>query len=423
MGTAAVAVVVGLAAGAGAQPGESGHPASLGQALAEGKLEAHFRLYSLDRLFEGDQVVVPRSRNKALALGGWVGFQTKPYHGLSVSLGGSGSLPLHTHPENDGTSLLSSGQQGYSVVHQAFVQLDVGSTSLRAGRQSLSTPLLTTLDNRMTPIMFEAFTAQGRPSEKVSWLVSHVTGFLRRGTTEFVAPSTAVGWDGNEPVTLVGATWQPGEGVTLQLWDFYSHEMMNAPYGQVDVTVPLGRGWSVTASLQGLYERSVGREIAGELDTGFGAVQLAFTKMGFNGHGSYSRMSRQGMVIFPWSQNPDFTAPIEEDQDLAGERAWAWGFSWDFTHVGVPGLVVMWDRTRAYVPHPPVGMSQKQQYEYQAIVDYSFEGRLQGFKARLLGAWVSSSLSSGSIYGQDYHDYRAILYYNLTTTPGKLFTR
>ncbi len=394
---------------------------SLSDALATGKLELRLRLYSMDRLFEGDEVLVPRTRTKAIATGGWLTYQTTPWHGLSASLGGSASFKVNGDLENDGTGLLAPGQEDYSVVHQAFLQYDLGSTSLRAYRQTLYTPLITSLDLRMTPVTFEAFTAFGSPSSSVSWIASYVTGYKNRNDTEFVSMSEGAGYGGDNSVALAGVTWKPADWASFQLWDFYCTNIMNAPYVQADVTASLGRGWKLTTSLQGLLQRSMGDELAGEFPyTGFGAMQVAVAREKVGFHVAYSRMSYVAGMILPWSQNPDFTATAEEDQNLPGERAWAWGFWWDLASVGVPGLIIMWDRTKSYVAKPKLGMSHKDQYEAQAIVDYYFQGKLNGFKARLYGAWVESSLSSGTIFGQDYHDYRAVLYYNLSTTIDKL---
>ncbi|MCU0293042.1 MAG: OprD family porin, partial [Thermoanaerobaculaceae bacterium] len=380
------------------------------------QLDLRLRLYSMDRLFEGDHVLIPRSRNKAVAAGGWATYQTRPWHGWSVSLGGSASFPLAGDVENDGTTLLAPGQESYSVVHQAFVQLDLGRTSLRAYRQALDTPLVTSLDNRMTPIMFEAYTAQGQAASSLSWMASYVTRVKPRNSTEFVPMSTGGGLGGDEAVSLVGATYKPTRGLTVQLWNYYCHNLMNAAYLQVDFTTSLGRGWVLKPSAQALWEESVGDERYDEISTGFAAVRLAAAKNGLDLHVALSRTAAGGPVLYPWSQNPDFTATVEEDQNLPAERAWAWGLAWDLGPIGVPGLLVMLDRTKAYALDPKPGMSQKDQYEYQAIVDYRFQGRLTGFKVRLFGAWVESSLSSGSIYGQDYTDLRAILYYNLATS-------
>jgi hypothetical protein len=420
-GTLALLTALGLPLRAQAQETKPSKPLTLVDVLARGQLDLKLKLYDMDRLFEGDQVLVPRTRNKALAAGGWLNYKVGPWHGWTLGLGGAASFPVVADPENDGTGLLAPDQESYSVIHLAFLQLDVGTASFRAYRQLLYTPLITSLDLRMTPLTFEAYTAQGSATPKVAWIASYVTREKNRNSEVFVPMSEQAGWGGNEAVALGGVSWKPGDAVKAQLWDYYCFEMMHAPYAQVDVTVPLGLDWSVVTSLQGLYESSVGKEIGGVIDTGFGAVQVAFIKHGFNGHWSYSKVSRKGQVQYPWSQNPSFTATVEEDQDFAGERAWAWGFSWDFTAVGAPGLVVMWDRTKAYVTDPPLGMSAKEQYESQAIVDYSFQGALKGFKVRLFGAWVESSLSSGSIYGQDYSDLRAIVSYTLSTTPSKLF--
>lgn len=417
MAAAGIVAAAALAAGAtGQERPAAAPPATVGEALAGGQLDLRLRLYSMDRLFEGDHVLVPRSRNKAVAAGGWATYQTRPWHGWSVSLGGSASFPIAGDVENDGTTLLAPGQESYSVVHQAFVQLDLGSTSLRAYRQALDTPLVTSLDNRMTPIMFEAYTAQGQTTSSLSWMASHVTRVKGRNSTEFVPMSEGGGLGGDEAVSLVGATYKPIPALTIQLWDYYCHNLMNAPYLQVDYTASLGRGWALKPSFQALWEESVGDELYDEISTGFAAVRLAAAKNGLDLHVSLSRTAAGGQVLYPWSQNPDFTATVEEDQNLPAERAWAWGLAWDLGPIGVPGLLVMLDRTKAYALEPKLGMSQKDQYEYQAIVDYRFRGRLTGFKVRLFGAWVESSLSSGSIYGQDYRDLRAILSYNLSAS-------
>jgi hypothetical protein len=56
-------------------------------------------------------------------------------------------------------------------------------------------------------------------------------------------------------------------------------------------------------------------------------------------------------------------------------------------------------------------------------LDHFAPAPLRGCKLRLLGTWVESSLSSGSIDGQDSSDDRVVLYHNVGTTPRALLGR
>lgn len=418
--TVALILVVAASSLTMAQSAASSAAPTLGQALGAGTFDLKLKLFSMDRVFEKVGPLYPEVTQRATALGGWVTYQSQPWHGLSLGLGGATSQRISGSLRTDGTRALAPGQHGYSVLHVGFLQVDAGRTLVRAGRQTLSTPLLTSLDLRMTPLTFEALTVESRPVAGLSVIASHVTGYKDFNATRWPSPGEAGGFGVSEAVSLLGATWKPTGTVTLQAWDFYAHEAMNVPYVQLDLVLPLGRGWDLAPSLQAMWQRSTGDAIAGDFSTGTGAVQIALTRKALQLHVAASVVSRSRSMLYPWRQNPSFTATVEEDQDLAGERAFAWGLLWDLGAIGLEGVTLMADSTKSYVPHPALGMSRKDQRESQVILDILFRGSLKGLKLRLFGAFIESSLSMGTIFGQDYHDVRVIASYSLSETVNEL---
>ncbi len=73
-----------------------------------------------------------------------------------------GSAPLYAPDDKDGTLLLKPGQEGDSVIGEAFAAVRYQDYLLVKGyRQLVDQPYINPIDNRMTPNTFEGLTAGG----------------------------------------------------------------------------------------------------------------------------------------------------------------------------------------------------------------------------------------------------------------------
>ena len=85
-----------------------------------------------------------------------------------------GSAPLYAPDDKDGTLLLKPGQEGYSVIGEAYAALRYQDYVLVKGyRQLVDQPYINPIDNRMTPNTFEGLTAGGTVD-----VVQYFAGYL-----------------------------------------------------------------------------------------------------------------------------------------------------------------------------------------------------------------------------------------------------
>ena len=110
----------------------------------------------------------------AWATGGALGYQSGWLGNiLRIGLTGYTSQPVWAPADRDGTLLLKPGQQGYSVLGQAYVSLKLWDQVFTGYRQRVDEPEVNSYDIRMTPQTFEGYTFAGRVRD-ISYTVAYL---------------------------------------------------------------------------------------------------------------------------------------------------------------------------------------------------------------------------------------------------------
>lgn len=387
-------------------PGWSQEESGAAGAAKWGKLSLKGRAYYLNRDFERQGL------QETLALGLWAVYESPEWRGLSVGLGGYTSQPfLIDDPAHDGGGLLAGGQTGFSVLGQAYLQGRLGGSALRLGRQILETPLINSYDVKMVPVTLEgaAFTNKSLPELDVT--AAYLTGIKPWTDTTFQAMSQAAGFAGSEePVSLAGAVWRPAKGYSIQFWNYFCHQFMNMIYFEADATWSLDKEWSLTASLQSIDQRDVGRALGGAFNTGQWGLKLDLGWRGWILSAAYTSARPDHDIENPWGSYPGWTSIMEEDNDRAGEDTWLAALTYDFSKVGIKGLSAYtmhtFSRTPDSGPH-----ASPDQTEHDLTVDYYFQGSLKNLWLRVRGAYVDQDEAVG---GEDFSDFRIIINYDFT---------
>ncbi|MBU0548120.1 MAG: OprD family porin [Candidatus Omnitrophica bacterium] len=387
-----------------AQTGNIGSVANLKDFFMQGKFAGDLRLFYMNRHFD-----TPKTQ-ESMAIGGSLEYDTAVWQGISTGLVVYTSQGVgFTSLQKDGAGLLAPGQKSYTVLGQGYLQFETEKNKIKLFRQILDTPFINPHDTRMTPKTFEAYTLQSRWLKNLSFLVSHVTKMKDRNAAKFKYMSEAAGFSNtHKPVTLGGVVFTPKEGYTFQFWEYYCYEFMNVVYFQADVNWKLANDITLSGSAQAFSQQDVGKAWNGDFHTGMVGIEGGIEWHNLNLTLGFTITDKSHDMVNPWGSWPGYTSIMEEDCNLAGEKAWVVGLSYDFAQLGLRGLSAFMNHTQAYVPDRG-SFSSPDQRETDFTVDYRFSGKFKNLSLRLRAAFVENSLSTGDM---DYKDYRAILKYN-----------
>lgn len=374
--------------------------------LKAGKVFGNFRSYYANKDFDNSPT------QKSMAVGGWLGYDSAKLYGLSTHLVGYTSQGfVLTDPDQDGTDLLQSGQKGYTVLGQAYLQAELHKTKLKLYRQAINTPFININDAKMTPITYEAYTLETQEIPNTKITLSHVTKIKGWNNSSFENMSKAAGFpETNEPVTLAGIIFTPLQKYTIQLWNYFCHEFMNVIYFQADGKWSISENFSITGSAQAMDQRDIGKSIGGDFHTGMGGLLAGIIWKGLTFKLGFTVTGDDHDTVNPWAGYPGYTSIMEEDNDLRGEKAWVVSVKYDFNNLGIKGLIFSLDHAQSYVPPNNDWFSSPDQKETDITLDYYFNEQLKGMWLRLQMGFVDHPFDE--VEDKDYEEYRLILNYS-----------
>jgi len=374
------------------------------KAIRDTQLELHPRAYFIRRDYR------TQPDQQSLAVGGWIQADTLPWRGISVRLAGYTSQPLGNNPKDEGGGdVLQADQDGYSVLAQAHLQLELGCNTLRLYRQIIETPLLNAFDIKMTPVTFEAYTLENTSIANTRLTLSHVRRIKEWTASSFRSLTEAAGYaDTDEPMTFGGWVWTPGSNTTMQAWNYYTCEYLNSFYAQGDWAFDLPEDFNLLVSAQYLRQQDVGDAIGGDIGTGMAGGQLALNWRQLQLLGAVTGTRQAGDIVNPWASYPGFTSIVEEDNDLAGERAGTLGLVFN-SDSGLGCINFATYHTATYVP--PLGNSGIDQWEHDFTLNYTFPGRLKALSIMLRAVFMDADKE---LPKEDIEDYRVVLNYSIT---------
>jgi len=133
---------------------------SLTEAFQNGTYSTKARVFYFDRSFDKDGV----DDAQALTAGGILKYETGMYKGLKAGVAYYGSHRLgniFSRDEGKGTSILGRSGEDLSFLGEAYLEYclycaGLSNTTVKVGRQQLSTPLIQNHDLRVLPSVYEA---------------------------------------------------------------------------------------------------------------------------------------------------------------------------------------------------------------------------------------------------------------------------
>ncbi|HRF57135.1 MAG TPA: OprD family outer membrane porin [Campylobacterales bacterium] len=311
------------------------------EAFKEGKVSGQVRAFYINRGLEFDKTTSDYSRD-GLAIGGKIGFETAPLFGVSAGAVFYTTNKLDdehvTAAKNDKT-LFDGNDDSYSTLGQAYIQGKFGATTIKVGRQQLDTPLASSDDGRMIPNLFEAAVVINGDLPNTTLIGAHVksvsygtfanaygggelaliSGYGNRtdykSGTFLNMGKAALGDSAKDSgVTAAAVIYKGVPGLTLQVWDYYAHEILNALYAQADYSWKclLNPAATMTASAQYIKESDM-HDTLNLSSAPYYAAQLALKAGNFNAAAAYSSTGTdnsstfKGGVLTPWGGMPAFT--------------------------------------------------------------------------------------------------------------------
>lgn len=378
------------------------------QAWKDTTFDVQARTFYLDRDKYDD------SQSTAWALGGSAGFKTG-YFRERFAFGATGytSQRLYGPDDKDGTLLLKPGQEGYTVLGEAYGEFLINDdTRLKLGRFGIDTPYVNRNDARMTPNTFQALTVQGvyggddgAPQWKFG--AGYFDKIKERNADNFVSMARDAGapsWVDRGVYTL-GANFTRDRLSAGAIY-YHSNDIISIFYTEAKYAFPLGDTAKLNLALQYSDQDSAGdnllrgdefsaRQWGGKLELGYkGAL---FTT-------GYTRASGGTNMQNPWSGYPGYTSVQVEDFNRNGEGAWLLRAAYNVQ--SVKGLSFYALYVDGSDPDAPTEYA-KDEYNLNAQWTVA-DGPLKGLMMRVRYAHVSQKGPQTS----DLDDLRLLVYYD-----------
>jgi hypothetical protein len=346
-------------------------------------INVRIRSYYFDRNIGGD------TENLAWTIGGWIDYKSGYYKNrFQIGAAPYTSQPLYAPDDKDGTGLLESGQEGITILGQAYLAFRItDGVDIRVFRQPHNVPYLNENDSRMIPNTFESYALRGSSFNKTDFIAAQITKIKERDSNEFVHMSEAAGFEGtSKPVTMGGIRYSFTEDINAGAITQYGWDLWNTLYLEANGYWNFIDKFSIRLSAQYTDQRSVGEEIGGSFQTGVFGGKIAF---GYKGAGlslAFSSTDDERKIQNPWGGYPGYISLMLSDFNRAGEEAWLVAASYDFGELGFEGLSVFTKYARGYNAEGIISGSAVEALPDQEEFDITLDYRLK--KGPLKNLWL-----------------------------------
>ncbi len=284
--------------------------------------------------------------SSAFALGGKLAYETAPLYGVSAGAAFYTTNDMGTKDKNaakvDG-SLYDENSKSYTLLGQAYLVGQFAKTTVKVGRQQLDTPFAGSDDARMVPDLFEAalvINTDLPDTTLIGGYVARMAGWDswsdKASRSQFQSMSRSALGDrvdlsktgthvGDNGVYVVAAVNNSVKDLTLQAWDYYAVDVVNAVYLQADYRMDVAKDMALT--LQGQFYNIEGigetKDLLSKAELGkvdysvYGAKASLSTPVDLTPYIAYNKISEQkdnngGTCVFAaWGGIPEFTQTEE----------------------------------------------------------------------------------------------------------------
>jgi hypothetical protein len=302
------------------------------------------------------------------------------------------SQKLYGPQDRDGTGLLAPGQDGYTVLGEAFLTARAFDHALTGYRHRLGLPYLNGNDGRMTPTTFEGISLVGDLGP-VRYVGGHLFEIKLRNDDEFIPFSKAAGINTGSDKGLSFALLriEPFEGFEVGATNQYVPDTLNTAYVELDWLHTLGDELGLRLGAQFTHQRSVGDDrLTGEdfetwvagarIEAGFRDALLTL---------ALSVTDDEERVRNPYGSYPGYLGMMQRNFNDPNEKAWGIGGSLYLGWMGLSNLSLALRYTEGYDRiDADTGADLGDRREINSTLDYRIRaGTLEGLWLRARFAW------------------------------------
>ena len=167
----------------------------------------------------------------SLAIGGRLGYKTNTYSGLSG--GGTFYTSQHVGGVNNNNLFFDSNNKGYSILGEAYINAELGQTSIKFGRQEIETPFADSNHIGMIPNTFESLMITNTILPDTTLLASHLHRWA--GVDVEPEPENFIKLNGSNGVNVLGVIYNPSDQLNVQAWHYNARTLTNTSYLETSI--------------------------------------------------------------------------------------------------------------------------------------------------------------------------------------------
>jgi len=299
---------------------------ALEQTKVDGYIRATYQAHNVkdDRIYRDD------------ALGGKVHIETGDFYGVSLGASLYSSNAMFNDDNHGLVPLRGESHKSYTILGEAYMQLDFGKSMLKIGRQEIDTPFAQVDDIGMIPNTFESAIFENNDIENTSIFLGQIQR-MAGVDAEVVDKFTNV--NGSNDMQVLGINYEGVKDLALQGWYY------NLKDGEIDSI----------AYLEANYEKELGDMTYGvglqyakesylnDADANIysGTLSATVNKIGLTLSTAYSKAKDNGASSGfgggPFFSNSEYL--ILDNAGKDGTALW-YGAEYDASKVGIEGLTV-----------------------------------------------------------------------------------
>jgi len=200
------------------------HAYSLFDSVANGTVDGEVRsvLYMRSAGGRSGDGIPYLGKASGLALGGHIGYTTKPFHNITARLAAYTTQAVSGNGDTLAKSNLVNGEENYSILGEAYFQYDDSVNKLKVGRQDMQTPLVYSDDARVIKDLFSGITLSSESLDKNTlhlFYLDRMSGIDNGNEKKhWVSMSEVLGASYERGMTAVGIQNSSIDDLTAQLW-------------------------------------------------------------------------------------------------------------------------------------------------------------------------------------------------------------